>query len=154
MLDKSTRSSQLAISASLLQVFLVGGRKKMLHHLSSLCLRGGCLCHAEEDAKNLLVRTAVKGSERMTHFFLFLTLITNTPAFIRLLIPLAAEKRSNIKKNHFCIHYTLIERMPAAIRLTLNSELPSASPTPLGKVRKTRWYQVGLSKIKAHPCKM
>lgn len=84
----------------------------MLHHLSSLYLRGGCLCHAEEDAKNLLVRTVVKGSERMTHFFLFLTLITNTPAFIRLLIPLAAEKRSNIKKTTFAFITLLLKECP------------------------------------------
>lgn len=84
----------------------------MLHHLSSLCLRGGCLCHAEEDAKNLLVRTVVKGSERMTHSFLFLTLITNTPAFIRLLIPLAAEKRSNIKKTTFAFITLLLKKCP------------------------------------------
>lgn len=69
----------------------------MLHHLSSLCLRGGT-CQAEEAAKRLLVRTVEKGLERVTHFFfLFLTLITYTAALIGALIPLVAEKRSNTK---------------------------------------------------------
>lgn len=40
----------------------------MLHHLSSLRLRGGT-CHTEEDAKCLLVRALENGLERVTHFF-------------------------------------------------------------------------------------
>lgn len=69
----------------------------MLHHLSSLCLRGGT-CQAEEAAKCLLVRTVEKGLECVTHFlFLFLTLITYTAALIEPLIPLVVDKRSNTK---------------------------------------------------------
>lgn len=83
---------------TLLQVKFSSCReKKMLHHLSFLCLRGGTR-QAEEDAKCLLVRTVEKGLKRVTHFlFLFLTVITYTAALIGPLIPLAVEKRSNTK---------------------------------------------------------
>lgn len=59
------------MTASTSSSFSRGGKKiKMLHHLSSLCLRGGT-CEAEEDAKCLLVRTVEKGLERVTHFLFF-----------------------------------------------------------------------------------
>lgn len=68
------------------------GKKKLLHHLSSLRV-----CQAEEDAERLLVGTAVTGLKRVSHIFflLFLTLITYAAALIRPLIPLVAEKRRN-----------------------------------------------------------
>lgn len=147
---ESTNKNKQAMSKiiSLSQLLFLDKKKKNAAS-SKLLMSPRGTCRAEEDTKCLLVRTVEKGLECVTHFFfLFLTLITYTAALIVPLIPLVVEKRSNTKTLLHSLS-SMWKKMPAVILQTPPVWGFFRSSRSPWKSRKTVWYQVGLSEIKA-----
>lgn len=72
------------------------GEMKLLHHLSSLCLRGTCEAERMLNVCCWGRWTGIRTCDSL-RLLVFFTLITYTAALIGPLIPLVFEKRSNTK---------------------------------------------------------